>query len=408
MNDTELAELAFNSLRYRSLRSWLAILGIVIAVASIISLISISVGMNDQITKSLSGTGANLITITPGGQKAGEMGFGGGPPPSAGPQTGSISSSKITFAQAQSLAIIPGVKAVDAEISSREETRYRNKNSSVTVIGLNPSAFPESVGTAISSGRALGTSDMVSAVLGSSVASETFNESMLNKQITIGGTVFHVIGILNASGSTFSGPDRNIYIPLEEAKKLFNQTKDVSSVVVIAADGNNTEAVAGNVTAALRLLHRVTQTTQDFTVTTASSLQSTISSVTDTLALFLGGVASISLIVGGIGVANAMFTSVLEQTKYIGLLKALGSRSGAVLKLFLFEACMVGFVGGAIGVALSFVGSAILEIYGLPSRISPELALLGLGFSIFVGAISGVLPARNAASVAPVEALKYE
>jgi putative ABC transport system permease protein len=408
MNDFELMELAFNSLRYRSLRSWLAILGIVIAVASIISLISISVGMNDQITKSLSGTGANIITISPGGQRAERMGFGGGPPQQFGVPTGGISSSKITFAQAESLRRVQGVKAVDAQLSDRQTVTYKNKNSSITVIGVDPQAFPESVSTKISSGRALSSSDTVSAVLGYSVASQTFNESMLNKQIKMDGTVFRVVGILNQSGSSFSGPDRNIYIPIGEAKKLFNQSKYVSSVVVIAADGQDPDAVAGNVTAALRTLHRVTQSTQDFSVMTASSLQSTISSVSDTLGLFLGGIASISLIVGGIGVANAMFTSVLEQTKYIGLLKSLGSRNGAVLKLFLYEACMVGLVGGIIGVGLSFVGSTVLGFYGLPSRISPELAFLGLGFSILVGAISGVFPARNAASVAPVEALKYE
>jgi putative ABC transport system permease protein len=408
MNDLELVELAFNSLRYRSLRSWLAILGIVIAVASIISLISISVGMNDQITKSLSGTGANIITISPGAARAERFGFGGGSPSGPGVPTGGISSSKITFLQADALRRVLGVAKVDAQLSSREEVRYKNKNSSVTVIGVDPSAFPESVGTKISSGRTLGTSDTVSAVLGYSVAAQTFNDSMLNKQITIEGKVFHVVGILNQSGSTFSGPDRNIYIPQEEAKKLFNQTKYVSSVVVVAADGQDPDAVAGNVTAALRIMHRVTQTTQDFTVTTATSLQSTISSVTDTLGLFLGGIASISLIVGGIGVANAMFTSVLEQTKYIGLLKSLGTKNSAVLKLFLFEACMVGLVGGLIGIALSFVASAILGVYGLPSRISPDLAFLGIGFSVVVGAISGILPARNAASVAPVEALKYE
>jgi putative ABC transport system permease protein len=408
MNDFELLELAFNSLRYRNLRSWLAILGIVIAVASIISLISISVGMNDQITKSLGGTGANIISISPGGQRAERLGFGGGPPQESGLPTGGISSSKITFVQADALRRVSGVAAVDAQVSSRTAVRYKNKNSSVTVIGVDPSAFPQSVATNISSGRTLGTGDTVSAVLGYSVAAQTFNESMLNKQITIDGVVFHVVGVLNQSGSSFSGPDRNIYIPVDEAKKLFNQTKYVSSVVVVAAEGQNTDAVAGNVTALLRTMHRVTQATQDFTVTTATSLQSTISSVSDTLALFLGGIASISLIVGGIGVANAMFTSVLEQTKYIGLLKSLGARNGAVLKLFLFEAGMVGLVGGVLGVAISFVGSAILGFYGLPSRISPDLALLGLGFSILVGAVSGILPARNAASVAPVEALKYE
>lgn len=288
MNDLELVELAFNSLRYRNLRSWLAILGIVIAVASIISLISISVGMNDQITKSLSGTGANLITISPGAEKAGSMGFGGGPPSQTGPLTGSTSSSEITFTQANALRHVSGVAEVDAELSSRGEVRFNNKNSSVTVIGVDTSAFPASVATNISKGRSLSSGDTLSAVLGYSVAAETFNESMLNKEIKIDGVIFHVVGVLNESGSTFSGPDRNIYIPQAEAEKLFNQTKYASSVVVIAAKGEDPDAVAGNVTVALRTMHRVTAKTQDFTVTTATSLQSTISSVADMLGLFLG------------------------------------------------------------------------------------------------------------------------
>ena len=403
MKNLELAELALNSLRYRSLRSWLAILGIVIGVASIISLISISVGMNEQIQKNLGGLGANIITISPGGARAGSMGFGGGGPPGE-----SSSSAQITFSEADTLRRVAGVSKIDARVEGRASVSFMNKNTSISIIGVEPAAFPESSSTTILTGRSLGSSDTSSAVLGYSVATETFNGSMLNKQIKIKGIAFRVVGILNQSGASFSGPDRNIFISQKAAKKLFNQTDKVSSLVAIAQDGANPDDVAGNLSKTLRALHRVSEDKQDFTVSTASSLQSTLTTVTNTLALFLGGIASISLIVGGIGVANAMFTSVLEQTRYIGLLKSLGTRRGTIMKLFLFEAGMVGLVGGLLGVALSFFGSAVLSGFGLPSKISFELVLLGLGFSIVIGAVSGLIPARNASAVAPVEALRYE
>ena len=416
ISNLELAELAMNSLRYRSLRSWLAVLGIVIGVASVISLISISVGMNSQISSSLSGAGANIISISPGGSRAMSMGFGGaGAPPGEGEfgQQGlgqSSTTGVITFEEADALKGVEGVEKIDAQISNRAVVAYKNRNVTLSIIGTDPSAFPDSVGSTITKGRSLGPSDMSSAVIGYSVQANSFsNESMLNKQIKISGKVFRVVGILNQTGSSISGSaDRNVYITQKAAKGLFNVTEKVSTVIAIAADDADPDSVAGNITAKLLSLHRVTAAKQDFTVTTATSLQATISSVTNTLGLFLAGIASISLIVGGVGVANAMFTSVLEQTRYIGLLKSLGARNSAVMRLFLFEAGMVGLVGGIIGLAISFVASAILGTFGLPSKITLDLVLLGLGFSVVVGVVSGLVPARNAASVTPIEALRYE
>jgi len=410
MNDKELAVLAFNSLQHRSLRSWLAILGIVIGVASIISLISISVGMNDQITKNLGGLGANIITITSGAARADRGGGfgGGGAPPGAAAFGGSGSSSAITFREADALRRVAGVAKLDARVQGNARVSYGVRNTSVSIIGTEPSTFPASSGAVISQGRTLGTGDDSSAVIGYSVASQTFNASMLNQRIKIGGSLFRVVGILNSSGTSFGGPDRSIFISQKAAKKLFNKTESVSSVVVVAADGSNPDTVAAALTKELQSLHRVTNETQDFTVTTATTLTSTLSSVTNTLAIFLGGIAFISLVVGMIGVMNAMFTSVLEQTRYIGLLKALGTRSFTIVKLFFYEAVALGIIGGLLGVALSFAGSAILAGFGLPSRITPELIAFGLFVSTFFSAISGVFPAFNAANVAPVEALRYE
>ena len=405
----ELAELAMNSLRYRSLRSWLAVLGIVIGVAAIVSLISISTGLNQNIQKSLSGLGANIITITSGASRAGSLGFGGGAPPGGAGGGTTASQKKITFAEADALRTIPGVGQVDARLQGNGRVTYNNRNMSSTVIGVEPSAFPASTASTVVIGRSLGTSDLTAAVIGNSIMTDTFNDSnILNKQIKINGEPFRVVGVLNASGTSFGGPDRDIFISQKAAKLLFNQTENVSSVVVMALNGSNPDTVAASIAAKLQSMHHVTNSTQDFTVATASSTQSTISSVTNTLGIFLGGIASISLIVGGIGVANAMFTSVLEQTRYIGLLKALGARNNTILKLFLFEACAVGLIGGVLGIALSYLASSALASFGLPSAITLDLVLLGMGFSVIVGAVAGVIPARNASSVAPVEALRYE
>jgi putative ABC transport system permease protein len=407
VKNRELFVLAFNSLRYRSIRSWLAILGIVIGVASIISFISISIGMSAQIQSQLGGLGANIITISAGGLGSQRMGMG--PPRMDEPGSSSqTNEAKITFSEADSLRSIAGVDKLDARVQSRASVSYKDRNSSLNVIGTEASAFPESTGTNILLGRALEPSDRSSAVVGFNVANATFDMDILNRQIKINGVSFRVVGILNKSGATFTAPDNYIFIPQKTAKSLFSQKESVSSVVVVASQGSNPDTVSAALAERLRELHGVSTENQDFQVTTATTMQSAISSMTNTIGLFLGGIASISLLVGGIGVANAMFTSVLEQTKYIGILKSLGAKRSEVMKLFLFEAGLVGLVGGFLGVILSFFGSNLLGGFGLPSKITPELVFLGMGFSVLIGAVSGVVPARNAASVAPVEALRYE
>ncbi|MFA5108857.1 MAG: ABC transporter permease [Candidatus Micrarchaeia archaeon] len=410
MKNIEILELAVNSIRYRSLRSWLAILGVVIGVASVISLISISTGMNEQMQSQLSGLGANLITVSSGGGRAMGMGLGGGGPPGEGFGGKSTTTTKpLTFKEANALRQISGVKAVDARLSENKVVTYMNKNASLSVIGTEPTAFLESANAQILYGRSLRANDVRAVVIGYSVMNNTFSDTnILNKQIKINNQTFQVVGILNTTGNTFSSSDRVVYIPINTAKTLFGQNANASSIIVVTDSDADQDEVAGNITQTLLTLHRLKTSKQDFQVTTAASIQSSVSSMTDTLGLFLGVIASISLFVGGIGVANAMFTSVLEQTKYIGILKSLGTTSVEVMKLFLFEAGLVGLVGGLMGVAISFIVSFALASFGVPTKITFELVVMGMGFSVIVGALSGVFPARNAASVAPVEALRYE
>jgi len=219
---------------------------------------------------------------------------------------------------------------------------------------------------------------------------------------------FRVVGVLASSGSSFGGGDSNVYITQASGRKILDNADVVSSIVVVAGNGSNSSAVAASLTSALRDMHRVETGKEDFSVSTADSVRSAISSVTGTMTMLLAGIASISLLVGGIGVANVMFTSVLEQTRFIGILKSLGAKRAEIQKLFLFESGLVGLIGGGLGVILAIAVSAIFAWIGLPSKITLDVVAFAIGFSVLVGVASGAIPARNAASVEPVEALRYE
>jgi len=408
----DLFEIALTNIRHRNLRSWLTILGIVIGVAAIISLLSVSLGMQKNINDMTSTLRANVITITSGSGKAMRMPSGGMFAGSHGGQ-GSFQNTEsedngITFREAEMLSTLPGVYKLDAQIEKRADVSYKNKNSSLNIIGTEPGSFKDSVGVELGDGRYLNTNDKYSAVVGYRVMDSVFEEpDILNKQINIDGITFRVVGYLAESGGMGSS-DSNMYIPQDTARDLFDQQEDASQIVVIARDGQDVDQVAERLKSELAALHNLDEENADFTITTSTSMQSTVSSISETLSLFLGGIASISLLVGGIGVLNTMFMSVLEQTKMIGVFKSLGAKNRDIIMLFLFEAGILGFIGGFIGVLLSLLLSLALSAMGVPVMLSAELVLLGLLFSVIVGLVAGIAPARNAASISPVEALRYE
>jgi len=411
MRPDDIFDIAFTNIKHRSLRSWLTILGIIIGVAAIISLISISVGMEQDISERTSSLGADMITITPGGGQAmrsgpGMFGGGGGGPPGFGNDD---DEEVITFREADVLRTLPGVYKLDAQLQDRAEVSYKNENTSVTIIGTEPDSFDESVGTEIADGRYLNINDKYSAVLGYRVATNTFSEEedMLNRQIYIDDVAFRVVGYLEESGS-MGGSDNSIYIPQSTARDLFDEDEDVTQIIVVAREGHDVDDVAKTLETELLYLHGLEEDEADFQITTATTMEETVSSITETLGLFLGAIASISLLVGGIGVVNTMFMSVMEQTKTIGIFKSIGAKNRHIIYIFICEAAILGFIGGFLGVVLSFIGSAILQVFSIPTAITFDLVALGLFFSVLVGIFAGVFPARNAASISPVEALKYE
>jgi len=411
MKPDDIFDIALTNIRHRSLRSWLTILGIIIGVAAIISLISISVGMEQDISERTSSLGANVITINPGGGQAmrggpGMFGGGGGGPPRFGNDG---SEEIITFREADVLRTLPGVYKLDAQLQERAEVSYKNENTSLTIIGTEPDSFEETVGVELEEGRYLNINDKYSAVLGYRVATNTFTEEedMLNKQIYIDEVAFRVVGYLEESGS-MGGSDNSIYIPQETARDLFGEDDEVTQIIVVVREGHDVDTVAETLESELLYLHGLQEDEADFQITTATTMEETVSSITETLGLFLGGIASISLLVGGIGVINTMFMSVMEQTKTIGIFKSIGAKNKHIIYIFICEAAILGFIGGFLGVALSFIGSFALQVFGIPTAITIELVALGLFFSVLVGIVAGVFPARNAASISPVEALRYE
>jgi putative ABC transport system permease protein len=212
-------------------------------------------------------------------------------------------------------------------------------------------------------------------------------------------------------------------MPINAARTIITNIRvnQFSSIQIKVADPGLVNEITNITEERLLLSRHETENTRDFTITSAQQIQTTISSVMGTLNLFLTGIAAISLLVGAIGIANTMFMSVMERTRQIGTLKALGSTNFEIMKLFLLESAMIGFMGGLIGVFLGFIAAGTISelgvrLTGIGGRgggssiavITPDLVLFSIGFSVFIGAISGLIPARRAASLQPIEALRYE
>jgi len=417
MKGKSLTKLAFSNLLKRKLRSWLTMLGVIIGVASIVVLVSLATGVNQNISSRLNTFGANVLQILPGGVRATNMGMpgmgavsgAGGSRPSGNfdPSVFGREQATLTISDERLIKQIDGVNYASGTMSDRVPVSYKTKNSSLTLIGVDPLSYWKLATTNITSGRLLSSQDTYSAIVGSDVYNQTFQENLLNKYITIKNISFRVVGELAPSSQSFSSTDRAVIIPMSVAKRILNKST-FDTIIVGVNPEFDSEAVQEDITTALLLAHHVVEDEQDFNIQSQESVQSTISQITGTLSLFLGGIGAISLLVGAIGVANTMFMSVLERTKEIGILKAIGMTNNNVVTMFLIESALIGFIGGILGIILSFAASFVLSYFGLPSVITLELALAAVFFSAIVGIVSGIAPARSAASLEPIQALSYE
>lgn len=414
--------LALNILFHSKLRSWLTILGIVIGVAAVVSIVSISEGAQKQLEDRLGSLGADIITVSPGASRAaGRMGEFHGPDfdgPGGGGRATSSSQKNLTKADVLVLKAISNVKYAMGTISGRAETTYASKTSSLSVQGVDPAVWADITTEKIASGRMLSKADTFSVVIGGNVVTSIFPDGIpLNSKIIIEGTSFKVVGIL-AEGST-------VYMPIDTARTVLEDVgnEKLDSIILKVRDVASSDATIEEITRKLMLSRGILkETEQDFSVRSQKAMQETMQQTLSTMTLFLGAIAVISLIVGAIGIANTMFTSVLEKTKEIGIMKAIGSKNRDIMFIFLMNSGLIGLVGGIGGILLGWVGSGLISSMAGTSTagsrgamgflsnatVTPELIIYSLLAAMLIGMIAGAIPAFRASRLKPVDALRYE
>ena len=394
MNAFELLRLALSRLRTSRLRAALTMLGVVIGVASVVALVGVGQGTTANITSRLAGLGTNLLTISP---------------------TGRTSTSPLTLEDAAAIAKVDAVAAVAPELQTSKSIVAGTKSTTTSVIGTSAAyaqvrAYDVWQGSFLSD--ALTDRGLRVAVLGATTASDLgLDATSIGSTIQVGGLPFTVIGILQPKGgSGFANPDDEVLVPLAAVSKYFVSGDSIRTIGVSVATDDQMEAATTAITALLRDRHELAATdAADFQVFNQTQLLDAASSISATLTLLLGGIASISLIVGGIGIMNIMLVSVRERTREIGIRKAVGARGRDILAQFLIEALTLSLLGGLIGILLGLAVSALIgQIAGWGFQFNPTTVAAAVLFSLAVGVVFGVWPARMAARLDPISALRYE
>jgi len=406
-----------SSLRANKLRTGLTMLGIVIGVAAVISMLSIGQGAQNSISTSINSIGTNLLILSAGSRPT----FGGG-----GGFNFNRNIKALTMSDATALMDpyqAPAIQAVAPVLQGDITVAANGQTSSTTVYGVTIPYFAirnETVSEgAIFNDQQVNTHARV-AIIGTDLGTTLWGQTtgLTGKTILINSQTFTIIGILTSKGGTSIGgsADNQIIIPLTTARDrvIMRPGNTVESIYIQATSASTVSEASTQISDIMRLRHHVAVGKEDFTVTNQADLLSTASSIISILSIFLGGIAAISLLVGGIGIMNIMLVSVAERTREIGLRKAVGARNRDILTQFLAESSFLSLLGGLLGIVLGWLISLIIGriATALGTALNPAVSLnavlLATLFSIAVGLFFGVYPARRAASLEPVEALRSE
>lgn len=407
MDIKELLLECFGTLTVNKMRTGLAILGIVIGIGSVIALISLGQGSQKMIENQIQSLGSNLLTVMPGGQSSGAV---------RGAQGGGTTLTLDDAKALQNDPTITHVKSVSPELSRRAQVVVGRNNTNTQIYGVYP-AYAEIKKITLSSGVFISARDNDTmnkvAVVGPQVVTDLFGEGAdpIGKMIRTSGQSLKVIGVTTAKGgSGFNNQDDMIYVPLSTAQKQLFGVSYLSTISVEAKSQEVMTDAQNEIGYLLLSRHKLDDPTQaDFSIMSQNDILSTASQVTGTFTTLLGGIAAISLLVGGIGIMNIMLVTVTERTREIGLRKALGAKQKTIILQFLFEAIILTIVGGAIGmllgIGISFILSAMMSI---PFAISFPAIVLAMGVSGVIGIVFGWYPAQKASKLQPIEALRYE
>ena len=396
----------FQTLTLNKMRTGLAILGIVIGIGSVITLISLGQGSQQSIENQIQSLGSNLLTVSPSRQNSGGV-MG---------QSGGVTSLVLADAKAiEENFSNTLVNKVSPEYSNRSQVIASRNNSNVSVIGVYPT-YAEIRKVIMDKGIFISDRDVSSmtkvAVLGPTTATDLFGETNpIGKTIKIGNQTLKVIGVtVSKGGSGFNNPDDMIYVPLTTAQKQIFGRDNLTSIAVEAKTKEVMVQAQDEIGYLLLNQHKLNNPTDaDFTIMSQNDLLNTVSQVTGTLTALLGGIAAISLLVGGIGIMNIMLVTVTERTREIGLRKALGAKKKTIITQFLIESILLTFIGGVIGMIFGITVSFLIsKVMNLAYVISLSSIALAMGVSSLIGIIFGLYPARKAANLQPIEALRYE
>ena len=401
----ELLKMAALSLIANKLRTFLTMLGIIIGVCSVIAMVSVGQGVKKNVVDSISRLGSNMLIVMSGSSNRGGVRGGAG------------SVQTLTYDDAEAIkSKIKNISFVSPTVQTSSQVVYGHENWSTTVTGVIPE-YVSIQSLTMQSGIFFSEHDVDVrnrvAVIGTTVATNLFGTvNPVGKKIRIGNAPYTVIGLIASKGQSTGGQDQDdvVLIPLTTAQERLLGITYVRSINVQVSTSDKMDEVQENIEKLLRQRHRIRQgSDDDFNVRNLTSLMETMSETTTMITLLLGSIAGISLIVGGIGIMNIMMVSVTERTREIGIRKAIGATYNSIMLQFLIESTMISILGGIIGIFLGIaLAKAISEFGGFTTVISSLSIIASFGFSLFVGIFFGMLPARKAARLDPIDALRYE
>lgn len=406
MKVKDLVTETYTSISSNKIRSGLTMLGIVIGIGSVIALISIGQGAQNSISASIQSIGSNLILVTPGTQRSfGQISGGRG------------TAQSLTEADATAIANSVGnISAVAPDITKRYQVTAKGANTNTQIIGTLASYaqvrnIPLDTGSFITDNHNRSMTKV--AIIGPTTRDDLFGENSdpIGQTIRINNITFTVIGLMASKGGTgFGNQDDRIIIPLSVMEHYFAGSDYVNTISISALSQDDMTAIQSDVTALLLARHHINNPMlADFSVLNQSDIVATATSVTTTFTIFLGAVAGISLIVGGIGIMNMMLTTVTERTREIGLRKAIGAKNRDISTQFLVEAVVLTFVGGVIGIIVGITVSLLVsKVANIATSTSLSSILLSFGVSAAIGIIFGYYPARRASLLNPIVALRHE
>ncbi len=408
MDFSELVQEAISTLTVNKLRTGLAVLGIIIGIGSVIALISLGQSSQASVSNQIESLGANLLTVMPGSQRGGFV------------QGGQGSATTLTLSDANAVSTSPtvtDVNLVSPEYEKRAQITAGGQNTNASVIGATPvysAVHNVSVAMGVFISQQDVNADSRVAVIGPTVVTDLFPNvsNPVGQSIRISGQAFKIIGVTVSKGGGLGSVDSAVIVPLSTAQEvLFGVTNFSLSSISVQAKSSKVMTEAENQIGYLLLnRHNIADPSQaDFTILSQSDILGAVTQVTGTFTALLSGIAAISLLVGGIGIMNIMLVTVTERTREIGLRKALGAKKKTIVSQFLVEAIILTFTGGIAGMLFGVAVSLIIsKVINLPFTISPGSVILAIAVSGAIGILFGWYPARKAANLQPIEALRYE